>query len=52
VPQGDIRQDGAFKRTYTADIPEDVPLPLAVFTLYVFLVIVERQAAAAAAAGS
>jgi hypothetical protein len=52
VPQGDIRPDGAFKRTYTADVPEDVPLPVAVFALYVVLVILERQAAAAAAASS
>jgi hypothetical protein len=49
VPQGDIRQDGAFKRSYTAGVPEDVPLPVAVFTLYVVLVIFERDAAAAAA---
>lgn len=52
VPQGDIRHDGSFRRTYTADVPSDVPLPVAVFTLYVVLVIFERQAAAAAAAGS
>jgi hypothetical protein len=52
VSQGDIRHDGAFSRTYTADVPEDIPLPVAVFLFYVILVIFERQAAAAAAAGS
>lgn len=50
--QGEIRHDGAFKRTYSAGVPADVPLPVGVFTLYVVLVIFERQAAAAAAAGS
>jgi hypothetical protein len=50
--RGEIRQDGAFKRTYSAGVPADVPLPVGVFVLYVVLVIFERQAAAAAAAGS
>jgi len=49
---GEIRHEGAFARTYTADVPPDVPLPVAVFVLYVVLVIFERQARAAAAAGS
>jgi len=49
---GEIRHEGAFKRTCTADVPPDVPLPVAVFVFYVVLVIFERQAAAAAAAGS
>lgn len=49
---GSIRHEGAFTRTYSADVPEDVPLPVAVFALYVILVIFEHQAAAAAAAGS
>lgn len=46
--KGEIRHDGAFKKTYTADVPQDVPLPVAVFTLYVVLVLFERDAAAAA----
>ncbi|HEX6354846.1 hypothetical protein [Actinophytocola sp.] len=46
--KGEIRHDGAFKRTYTADMPADVPPPVAVFALYVVLVIFERAAAAAA----
>ncbi len=49
--RGEIRHDGAFKRTYSAGVPADVPLPVAVFALYVVLVIFERQAAAAASAG-
>ena len=49
--KGEIRHEGAFKKTYTADVPADVPLPVAVFTLYVGLVIFERAAAAAASAG-
>lgn len=47
--KGGIRQDGAFKRTFTADMPADVPLPVAVFAFYVVLVLLERAAAAAAA---
>lgn len=47
--RGEIRHDGAFKRTYSAGVPADVPLPVGVFALYVVLVIFERQAAAAAA---
>lgn len=50
--QGEIRHDGAFKRTYSAGVPADVPLPVAIFALYMALVIFERQAAAAAAGGS
>src|SRR5689334_17693665 len=49
---GAIRHEGAFSRTYSADMPPDVPLPVAVFALYVVLVIIERQAAAAAAASA
>ncbi|MFL6122899.1 hypothetical protein [Actinophytocola sp.] len=45
---GAIRQEGWFSRTYSADVPPDVPLPVAVFVLYVVLVIFERQASAAA----
>jgi hypothetical protein len=45
---GAIRQEGWFNRTYTADVPPDVPLPMAVFVLYVVLVMFERQASAAA----
>jgi hypothetical protein len=46
--KGDIGHDGVFKSTYTADLPVDVPEPVAVFTLYVVLVIFERAAAASA----
>jgi hypothetical protein len=48
--RGEIRHDGGFKRTYSAGVPADVPMPVAIFVLYVALVIFERQAAAAAAA--
>jgi hypothetical protein len=47
--KGGIRHDGAFKSTYTADVPADVPLLVAVFAFYVVLVIFERAANAAAA---
>jgi hypothetical protein len=47
--KGDIRQEGAFKQTFTADVPADVPLPVAVFAFYVILVLFERSAAAASA---
>jgi hypothetical protein len=49
--QGEIWTEGAFKATYHADIPADVPPPIAVFAFYVVLVIFERAAAAAAAGG-
>jgi hypothetical protein len=49
--KGEIRSDGAFKSTYSAGIPADVPQPVAVFAFYVVLVIFERAAAAAAAGG-
>jgi hypothetical protein len=47
--KGGIRHDGTFKSTYTADVPTDVPLPVAVFAFYVVLVLFERAASAAAA---
>lgn len=50
--QGTIRHDGAFSRWYTADLPTDLPLPVRVFAFYVVLVLFERAASAAAAAGS
>jgi hypothetical protein len=50
--RGEIRHDGAFKRTYSASVPAAVPLPVAIFTFYVVLVIFERQANASASAGA
>jgi hypothetical protein len=50
--KGTIRHEGVFSSTYTAEVPADVPLPVAVFTLYVVLVFFERAAASAAAAGA
>jgi hypothetical protein len=50
--RGEIRHDGAFTRTYSASVPADVPLPIAVFAFYVVLVIFERQANAAAASAA
>jgi hypothetical protein len=50
---GAIRHEGGFRRSYSADVPADVPLPVAVFAFYVVLMLIERQTAAtAAAAGS
>lgn len=49
--QGEIWTEGAFRATYHADIPADVPQPVAVFAFYVVLVIIERAKAAAAAGG-
>lgn len=49
--KGRAYHEGWFKQTYLADVPSDIPLPDAVFTFYVVLVIFERAAAAAASAG-
>jgi hypothetical protein len=46
---GAIRRERGFKPAYLADVPADVPLPVGVFAFYVVLVLLERQAAAAAA---
>jgi len=47
---GTIRRERWFKPVYQADVPADVPLPVGVFAFYVVLMILERQAAVAAAA--
>src|SRR6476469_8707402 len=44
------RRERWFKPVYQADVPADVPLPVGVFAFYVVLMILERQAAVAAAA--
>jgi hypothetical protein len=45
---GSLRKDGAFKRTSSADLPEDLPLPLRLFILTLAETLWERSAAAAA----
>ena len=50
--RGSVNREGAFSRTVVADVPADVPSPVAVLTLYVALVNYEREANAAAAASS
>jgi hypothetical protein len=52
APRGEIRHDGAFKSSYSAEVPPDVPVPVAVFAFYVVLVNIERANAAAASAGA
>lgn len=47
-PSGTIRHDGGFKRTYTADLPRDLPLPVRLLVFHVVLTQYERTAAAAA----
>ena len=49
--RGTIRHEGVFSRSFVADLPSDVPMPVRVFARYVVLVNYER-AANAAAAGS
>jgi hypothetical protein len=46
-PAGTLRKDGAFKRTFTADLPEDLPLPLRLFILCVVETLWERSRHAA-----
>lgn len=47
--RGTIGHEGTFSRTFAADVPADVPLPVGVFAFYVVLVQFERAANAAAA---
>jgi hypothetical protein len=47
--RGTIRHEGVFSRSFVADMPSDVPMPVRVFALYVLLVHFERQNNAAAA---
>lgn len=46
---GTLRKDGEFKRTSTADLSEDLPLPIRLFVLYVVERLWERSRAAASA---
>lgn len=47
--RGTVRHVGVLSRSYVADMPSDVPMPVRVFALYVLLVHFERQNNAAAA---
>jgi hypothetical protein len=47
--RGTIAHEGMFGRTFAADVPAELPLPVAVFAFYVVLVHFERAANAAAA---
>jgi hypothetical protein len=46
---GSLRKDGAFKRTSSADLPDDLPLPLRLFIVSVAETLWERSRQAAAA---
>ena len=47
--RGTIAHEGAFGRSFTAEVPSDLPVPLGLFAFYVVLVQFERAANAAAA---
>lgn len=47
--RGEIRGRGFWGMNVSAEVPGDVPLPVALFALYVILMIFGRQAAASAA---
>lgn len=47
--RGTIEHEGAFSSWYSANLPEDIELPVRMLAFYVVLVIFERAAAAAAA---
>lgn len=49
---GAIEHEGVFTRSFTAEVPAGVSLPVQVFVLYVVLMILERQQQAAASAGA
>jgi hypothetical protein len=49
--RGSVRHVGMLSRSFVADMPSDVPMPVRVFALYVLLVHFERQNNAAAAGG-
>ncbi len=46
-PAGTLSRDGAFKRTSTADLPEDLPLPLRLFIVCIVETLWERSRQAA-----
>ena len=50
-PIGALSKDGAFKNTSTADLPEDLPLPLRLFVVCLVETLWERSRQAAAAGG-
>ena len=51
-PVGSLGKDGAFKNTSTADLPDDLPLPLRLFIVCLVETLWERSRQAAAAGGS
>ena len=51
-PVGTLAKDGAFKRTSTADLPDDLPLPLRLFVLCVVETLWERSRQSDGAGGS
>ncbi|MGB3438781.1 MAG: hypothetical protein WBA97_08515 [Actinophytocola sp.] len=50
--RGTIKHDGMFHRSFAADVPSDVPMPVRLFAFYVVLIDYERNANAAAASSS
>ena len=51
-PVGTLSKDGAFKNTSTADLPDDLPLPLRLFIVCLVETLWERSRQAAAAGGA
>jgi hypothetical protein len=51
-PVGTLAKDGAFKRTSTADLPNELPLPLRLFVLCVVETLWERARQSEGAGGS
>ena len=49
---GTLTPDGPFTRRASADLPEDMPLPVRVFVLWLALLLWKRQSDSSAAAGS
>lgn len=48
---GTLRQDGTFKNTSSADLPDDLPLPLRLFVVYLVETLWERSRQTASAGG-
>jgi hypothetical protein len=51
-PVGTLAKDGAFKNTSTADLPDDLPLPLRLFIVCLVETLWERSRQSAAAGGA
>jgi hypothetical protein len=51
-PVGSIRSKGLFKREWTVEMPEELPLEVRVFIMWLMIILYKRAMAAAGAGGA